>query len=324
MAGMSSDKKSMFKREKGYFESLLWAVVFFLIIVNVALKIVSDYWDATVEYNSQRDLQAVHDFADAKQDTDLSIFLIGTSRLRHALNQGFSPTTPVKLPDGRTVTMMTIGVDSASFSSFDHVTEDVLAADPDYLVIERHLLINDSRVGGEKMTSTLWVLMAIDGFIDRAIVRRVSREEEWEISRKGHYIDCLTDFSKPLLDKTLAYNQERDFYDLEGDEPQATRDFIRRARAQGIKVIIIFFAPHTEELEKYGYPLHYLDVASFDHDPTKEELLPEQSDEVKWWFYWPREEKASQFCDFTHYNDKGRNLSTQWFINRVMKLDDKL
>jgi hypothetical protein len=306
------------KREKDYLYAFLLGPIFGAVII---FYLMLDAAVAGLESNNALDLntQIIEQFDKASQDADISMIMIGNSRLRYAATFGFDPQEIVTLPDGRTMAALQFANNAAEFSYYGGFSDNILLARPDYIVLMDMLLTNLRPPG--RGAATKYSKMIYEAWIERR--KGMNSEDAWHYDRHHLQLACYAYYTPKFMNDRIAATAARDRHYLDpevNDNIPAIREFIRKARAMGTKVIILHLPLNTDVLDEYGVPYHYLNAYGLGAKPTKQQMLPELHDDVIWMNY-PEKIGRNHYCDFIHLNKAGRAKFTEWFLREIDKLD---
>ncbi len=302
------------KREKTYLFSFLLAPVFgavmilFLMLDAAVSGFASDY-----AVNLNRGI--IERFEEAQQEADVSVVMLGNSRMRYASTFGFDPEDIVDMPDGRKMAVLKFASNAAEFKIYSGVTDMILAAKPDYVVVMDMLLTNMRPP--EQSIFLRYSKMVYEAWLEK--LKGWDPKEEWTNDRHELELSCYDSYDLRLVNRRIESTAVRDRHSLDPEinsNREIARDFIAKANNYGIKVIIIHLPSNRDVLDEYGVPYYYIDSYGLDHAPDKEELLPALYDQVTWLSY-PESEGRSAYCDFLHLNPTGREAFSQWFLEQI-------
>lgn len=302
--------------EKPYFEAFLWGAVLGTVLVVSFTWMAALYWKETREFSLRKDMELIEIFGETQKESDLSMVLFGNSRLRHAATFGFFPDKKVTLPDGRTMAVVQYGIDAGSYNHFEHLIEPVLEIRPDYLVIVRNLLTNNT-ASEDRANQTFFFAQLVFHYINRAFRYHIPADYNWTIDRRGVDSTCFADFTKERLLQRINFGAERDRHMLDGPETQKMRKLIENARSRGIRVVILDLPPPVEKVRVYGKKRHHLGYPGLGFYPEAAQMLPVQHKDVLWLDYQVPAD-ITHFCDFTHLSKTGRQVFSNWFLDWVI------
>lgn len=249
---------------------------------------------------------------DGMDQSDISIIVLGNSRLRHALTVGFDPEIPVSLPDGRKATILQFGLDGAGFFNYAGMADDILALHPDYLVVMPNVLSNRRAKQPFLMDKAVTITMYLNRLLEGMDPKR-----SWLYERSYIIDQCYDGFLKKRMDQHLQLLTLRDAHDLsdENDSLRQARAFLKKAADADIKIIMLDLEPNRRMLRDLNVATHQIDYPGLGYRPVGEDLLPDLHDKIGWLTYYPVEKEA-HFCDFMHLNELGRDSFTEWFLSR--------
>jgi hypothetical protein len=297
--------------------ALVWGIVIAADVITLLYfmagqKNIERY--VTNDFNAQ----IIREFEQVKQNADLSVVLFGNSRMRHAITFGFDPKEIVRLPDGRKMAVIHFAPDAARFDLYSDVTYRVLKSEPDLIIVQDSVISNarntvPNMVGWSKTVSA---------FLER-MVTDIDDYKLWYDDRM--YVatpdECMKEFTRWGLDRQLAFNADRDRHELSEENLgyRQARDFINWALAENIKVMIVSVGSNTQMLDRFDVPSHKTDFYGLGFYPSKKQLLPENHERVRWLEGMPPLE-SSFYCDYVHYNKKGREVYTSWLLKRISEI----
>lgn len=303
--------------ETDYLFTFLLAPVFTAVLIFTSL-----IWASADSYNTVADrdqnLALLHRFLEDEKDADVSVIMLGNSRLRHALNFGYDPSGTVRLPDGRMLAALQFSDNASEYRVYEYMESDILLIHPDILVILDTLLSNRSR---PYSWATRYGRMAYDLFENRlnGTARRLkTRAERQDLMKR-----CYSSFNAVQMNERVKSTAWRDAHSLDMDVNGRNLEGIRRlvdlAVKAGIRVVIVSLPPNMAVLDRYHVPSHVLDFYGLGFQPRHEQLLPDLADKVTWLPYNAPHDSA-YYCDFVHLNSQGRAQSEEWFLDNIARL----
>lgn len=306
--------------ERDYLFSFMLAAVF-----AAALIIVAVIWASADSINTvnstDQNLALLRTFGEVKKETDVSVIMLGNSRMRHAVNFGYNPEEVTKLPDGRTMASLQFSNNASEYRSYDYMESDFLFLHPDVIIILDALL---SIQRFPYPMATAYGRMVVDLFNNR-INGLATREKTWE-ERQDLMPSCFGSYNANSMNERIKTTAFRDAHSLDPKVNERNIVGVRRlidlAVKAGIKVVIVSLPPNHEILRRYNVPDHILDFYGLGYQPTHEQLLPELHDKVTWLTY-PAPDDTAYYCDFVHLNSKGREQSQAWFLKEISDLTKK-
>jgi hypothetical protein len=304
--------------EKRYLFSFLISlclsiVLIFTLILTAAVN------DNKFVYFSEKNLEQLSRFSEIKKGSDISLVLLGDSRLRHALREGFEPEKKIRLESGKDVVLLQFAVNAAQYMDFHSMSSDILEAKPDFLFIGRQILSNARASEQKPVIYSRLVYSYLENLIKRP--DEISLKKLWKEDRSG-LEECFDELTVSMMKTRLEATRNRDHHSLnlsENRNLKLLREFLDSALKNGIKVVVYHIYPNNEILEHYGVPLHELDAQGLGFMPEEKELLPNNYDKVRWVQYKPPTDKR-YYCDFVHLNHEGRVLFKGWFENVLENL----
>lgn len=252
----------------------------------------------------------INRFIETGTETDISVLIIGDSRVRHAARFGIEAGDTLTLQNGKKVAALQFSIDAAEFSDFAALESALLTTRPDYLFIGRQMLSNNRPAVPPMALSSYWVA--------ESIIRKLgnrSAEQVWQESRAGTEACYDGQLTRRMLALTLQAIAARDKHSLDPEtNPNLAgiRDFIEKIRRHGTKVVILHLMPNMDAMERLGAPLHLFDAYGIGRFPAQKELLPEQHDKVIWLEYQGKRGEKD-YCDFVHLNESARPDFREWF-----------
>lgn len=248
----------------------------------------------------------------ATEPGDIKVVVLGNSRVRYGFAHGFDPAEPVKLPDGRTMHVVQFSEDVALFEQYQALWPYIIMAKPDLIVFTDMLVSTQRRAAKVSLTNMSDVIF---GALTRVVTGRTA-EEEWDAARRNINDNCPEVLKSTHVQDRLIFTAHRDNHALENNpNADAARAALRQAQMAGIPVAMLRFPSNTPAYEPYNVPRHLIDFYGLGYVPTPEQFLPEQYKDVKWLEY-PRP-SPDQYCDFVHFNPKGRESFTEWLLARI-------
>jgi hypothetical protein len=300
--------------EEAYLYALALGFALAVIVVVIAVK----YSAASrVEDSSIHDISNVERFAGTSKKADYSIIMLGNSRLRHAIRTGFTPDDYLILENGQKLAVLQYAINGAQFKDFVYMTDDILRAQPDYLLIVDSVISNARSMDNIGAILSKIVFEHLTGFLTGR-----DPQQYWQQERAELVESCYGKYTREMVRARIKTTRERDSHSLDpavNENVGLVRDFIRQALTQKIKVIILTLPPNLEILEQHKIPVYMLDFYGLGYVPTPEQLLPELHDEVLWWNYVHPFGKEN-YCDFVHLNEEGQPIFEKWFLGKIQEL----
>ncbi len=256
---------------------------------------------ATMGSEPLQDKRKEHDLAllEAFQQKDAAtkVVIIGNSKLRYAT----LPEAELEAAAARAgldAAFVRLLSNNAVFSHFDYALEPLLEQQPDIIVIQAPLLLQEPAADLSRFQFfqqyVRWRL--IGGTIEGVDPHQIQ-----------HDLVCNPNVSDQMhADYRDRIERQRN-YEASGENGAAAVEFIRRARERGIHVVAVT-APVTSRLQVYLEAVG--DVAML-----REQALPRAPDN---WHY--QDTVADdQFCDPMHLAPAGRAAYTAWLIEQVSR-----
>lgn len=304
-------------REKDYLFSFLLGPMFAFVIIFYLLM---DSAVSAYESNNALflNLQLVEEFKGAKDDADVSMILLGNSRLRYGADFGFDPSELTTLPDGRKMAALQYANNAAEFGVYGKIADHILLARPDYIVILDMLLTNSRPPG--RSPAVKFAKMVYDAWMAKS--RGLDPEEAWRSDRVNRQSSCYAYYTLDFMNNRIGSTAKRDRHSLDpeiNENLADIRDFIAKAEESGIDVIILHYPVNSDILDRYDVPYHYLNNYGLGYAPEKEAILPQSYESVTWMAY-PAKLDKSHYCDFLHFNKKGRAAFSEWFLDEIARM----
>lgn len=302
------------KREKDYLFSFLLGPIFGFVMIFFLLM---DSSVSAFEGNNALflNLGLIKQFEEAREDADVSMILLGNSRLRYGSTFGFDPAALTTLPDGRNMASLQFARNAAEFKTYSEYTDRILLARPDYIVILDMLLTNSRPP--DRSPVIKFSKMVYEAWMERW--RGMEPQDAWQRARTDRQNSCYAYFTLDFMNNRIETTASRDRHSLDPEENAnlaLVREFIGKAVDRGIKVIVLHYPMNRSILDRFDVPYHYLDHAGIGYTPAPQDVLPETHDRVIWASY-PEPLGPEYYCDFLHFNKKGRDVFSDWFLNVV-------
>ena len=127
--------------ERDYINAFYLAPVFAMVLIFYSVMH-SAVGGSVISYDIDQNLVYMDEFKEAKKQADISIVMLGNSRLRNSVEFGFDPKKLVDLPDGRKLAAIQYTENAAKYLSFEYLEGHILSAKPDYLLYVNSILTN--------------------------------------------------------------------------------------------------------------------------------------------------------------------------------------
>ena len=305
-----------FREEREYLNSffigpVLGLAVIFYLLMTAAIG------SNKVNYEFDHNIEIMDTFKDSASKADVSLVILGNSRLRNGVTFGFDPGKLADLPDDRKLAVIQYAENAGIYKHFEYLEGHILDAKPDYLMIVKPVLTN-SRAADDL---SIYYARIVYDYIKDIFFKRDAHKAWWN----ARYLPeerCFDELTPAQMQSRLETTENRDQHSLNpvtNTDLANAREFIRTALSSGIKVILLDIPPNMEVLDHYNVPRHVLDFHGIGYTPSYEELLPELHDRVLWWEYEDTGGKK-HFCDFVHFNEPGRELMSQWILEKIRRL----
>lgn len=238
----------------------------------------------------------------ANSPSQLKVVILGNSTIKYGTaidEESFSFTGSDKIRVIRIVNNW------ANFSDFSPLTEQILNLRPDLIVMQTDLL---GRV------------RLIEHFTKPAQLQRYLK---WRAFGPGDW-DPLNLNQAELQTDQVDYNDksEQRFerrrksltewqgIDLDGPDAKQANDFIESARQRGISIVLLYtpVTARVEPLEK-TIQQHLSGAVNRQLEHEGVTLLE-----------YPSEMDDSQFSDFVHMNERGREIYTKWLVPELLRI----
>ena len=306
--------RTVLLRERKYLWAPFWGALFFVMMILGTIFWFLHY-NLTVAYNNDFNGDLLAQFAEHKKETDLSVVMLGNSRLRNATRAGYSVAEIFTLPDGRTVTFLQLAKNAATLQAYEGLLPQRLNARPDVLVIQDSLVSNFKTA---RFVPIDLFRAALDFYIDR--IKAVRPYDKWYEMRSTP-IECKPrKYDRQEMENYLNYKSNvRHTLGDENPNFVLSQGLVRNALALGTAVVMLRIDPYVDYFNRMEVPLHRSTFHGFGREPTHEELLPDDYGHVLWWRY--TETKDENYCDMIHVNDKGAEAFTNWLFKGIQKAD---
>lgn len=306
--------RTVLLRERKYLWAPFWGALFFVMII-LGTVFWFLYYTLTTAYHEDFNGDLLAQFAAHKADTDLSVVMLGNSRLRNATRAGYSVEKVYSLPDGRTVTFLQLAKNAAALEAYRRLLPEILHLRPDVLVVQ------DSLVSNFKTARFMPIDLfrtALDFYIDR--IKTVSPYEKWYEMRNTP-VECKPrKYDREEMENYLNY--KRNIRHTLGDENPnfvLSQGLVRNALALETTVVMLRIDPYVDYFNRMDVPLYRSTFHGLGREPTHEELLPDDYGNVLWWRY--TETKDENYCDMIHVNENGAAAFTDWLFKGIQKAD---
>ncbi len=301
----------LLKYEKKYFWSFLWALILAADMIAVSFFMAGER-NMSRYIANDFNAEIISKFEKAKEKSDIGVILLGNSRLRHATTEGVDPDSIIRLPDGRRMAVLQFAYNAGRFDLYDALTPYILRAHPDLIVIQNSVISN-APGASPKLVKISGIV--VDYF--RKILTRYDERREWSADRHTLLIQCEARFDKAYMAQRISF-MKKDHHSLikENQGYVMAQNFLRQARAAGIRVVVLNLRPYTDLMARYAIPLDLVDFHGLGFYPTPEQLLPGLYSDLKWDSYQAPDE-STQFCDDVHLNATGRKVFTSWLNKKI-------
>ena len=231
----------------------------------------------------------------------MRVVTLGNSRLRYATFRDAAMAKLARRKGAGDMAFLRLVNHWAVFEDFQAVADELLAADPDIIVLQLELLgiePSDRRrrvVLGNYLAWQLFGIRAWNPFYFN------QRAAQFQLVCPNVHSDL--DYRGRLRERR-AWMSEREF----GRSAALARDFVLQAAARGVRVLLVT-VPKTARMEA---------ALPSDRDSLLEAAtaLERNHDNIILLRY-PREIPDGRYCDFEHLNAAGRALYSEWLIEQV-------
>lgn len=303
--------------EREYLNAFYLAPVFAMVLVFYAVMH-SAISGSKISYDFDQNIRIMEEFIEAEKLADLGIVMIGNSRLRNGATFGFDPKELAVLPDGRKLAAIQYTENAAQYLSFEYLEGYILDAHPDYLLIVDSVLTNALAIDDMMIHYARLVM----GYIT-SLFKEEDYHGNWWAVRTGPEKNCYDVYTGRMMKIRIETTAGRDHHDL---SPETNRNianmrkFIKTALDNGIKVIVLNIPPNMEVLEQFGVEPHILDFYGLGFRPKPEQILPDDYRRVIWLDY-KHPNGQEDYCDFVHFNEKGRAIFSEWLKQELGTLE---
>jgi hypothetical protein len=276
-----------------YAGAILAAVILALLPISATDEVRKP--NSFVEYNSARIAEA----ADSRRGG--FVILLGNSKLKYAtdidkIREHYSIENPGKPPS-----LVRIVYNDAVFADLGDIPETVLGANPDLIIVQADLVLNDRSIGQVLrllQAYARWRLFPSDGKIILTDINNAALQYE---------TPCRNDFNIERLEKFLLRIANPDTSgSIEHENARAALAFMNRARERNIPVAILPLINHPRAMAEIG---------------NERDLLLERAitdvDVALWQTPMSVGIGSDDFCDFVHLNDAGRTKLSIWLARMI-------
>ncbi len=234
----------------------------------------------------------------------LRVIALGNSRLKHATfdDQDFGDFGAT-LGEMR-IEYLRIVNNWAVFKDFELITDQILALEPDVVVLQLELLGLERGQVGRTILTREYIIWRLAGF-GPWNPRNVDQSE------LQFHKPCTNIQTEDALWRRLhrTYEWLRD--DTAAESPKLAREFIAKAAGRGIAVVLLGI-PLTArmEQERPSNPEHLLEIAR---------QLEADAEGVTYLNY-PEVLPDDRYCDFVHMNKPGREAFSAWLLDELVRL----
>jgi hypothetical protein len=303
-----------FRYETRYILAFGWGIVFALIAIALILAFTAR--QAQQYLALQLDEELINRLVTTQKEADLSLVMLGNSRLRHAVTFGFDPEKMVALDDGRKLTALMFARNGARFNFYSSIAPQILSLEPDILVVQDAILTQSDPGAAWYVEYSLAAFNYLNSLRTKPKLEDLWLEGRMDISER-----CFEDFTLGPVARHINLNRTQPLHSLAADNTNraAALAFIDDALEKGIRVIIVSLPADRKLGRMIGNSPHVMDFNGIGHYPGREELLPEYHGKVTWFAY-ESDAGSRFFCDFIHLNKLGRNYFTDHFLDSLRSL----
>lgn len=287
----------------------------FVVLIVVGLSFVSMNYLASGDDNIQtRAAKLIRSLDKKKQPGEISVVLIGNSRLRYAWRLGDTPDNPLTLPDGRTMRSVKISQDNGIFMQFVPLESALLEAAPDILVIQRALFYRQPDNPGR--LSKIRKLPYIMAF--KSAMWGDTGDKEWEHQQYDRV--CAENYSRRGFETRIRRHFLSGPPEDGGEPARKTRAFIQNMLDAGIRVVILRIPPNISAAEKLGVNPIKLENIHMDEIPPRDALVPTaMADQLEWIAFEERGD-IRDFCDTVHMRKDTSAEFATWFKDEIARI----
>ena len=234
----------------------------------------------------------------------LRVVALGNSRLKHATfdDHGFGDFAAT-LGEER-IEYLRIVNNWAVFKDFELITEQILALEPDVVVLQLELLGLERGALGRTLLTREYIIWRLAGF--GPWNPRNADQDELQF-----YKPCTNIQTEDALSRRLERTYEWLRDDTAAESPRLAREFIAKASSLGTRVVLLGI-PMTERMERErpSTPQHLQEIAR--------ELEAGTNGVVH--LNYPEVLPDDRYCDFVHMNEPGREEFSAWLVRELVGL----
>ncbi|MFQ5784355.1 MAG: hypothetical protein ACE5H8_05970 [Alphaproteobacteria bacterium] len=242
-------------------------------------------------------------FARTPRDGVLRVVALGNSRLKHAtLDDGDLARLADEVGAGRMAFLRLVN-NWAVFEDFEPFADDLLALKPDVIVLQLELLgAEHGRVGRQVflVDYLFWRLLGFGPWNPRQVDQR-----DLQFAKP-----CADDRDALRLRGRVRMTEAWIVDDGAGTSTKLARAFVARARAAGIRVVLLA-VPKTERMEAVRPSARDGLVAAANN--------LERADDGLRLLRYPGAFADDRYCDFLHMNDRGRAEYSAWLVRELAR-----
>ena len=246
-------------------------------------------------------LPRVEAFASSRRDTGLRVVTLGNSRLRYATFRNTGMADLSRRMGTGDMAFLRLTNHWAVFEDFQILADELLAADPDVIVLQLELLGIEPSDRKRRIVLGNYLAWQLFGAGAWNPLHYDQRNAQFLLVCKNIRNDLNY---TGRIRRRGDWMSDREF----GRSAKLARDFVLQAAARGIRVLLVTI-PKTPRMEA-ALPSDrkaLLEAAA---------ALQHESDNIVLLRY-PREIPVERYCDFEHLNAAGRELYSAWLIEQV-------
>jgi len=260
---------------------------------------------AFVEYNRARLVEFAQETARKANESPLTVVALGNSRLKYALYDDPEMSELATASLRKPVHLIRIVENWATFDSFEPLSEEILALEPDVIFMQLDLLAS-SRGDAAKR-----------GFLHQYITWNLFGSGPWnpgEVDLDGQQNGrpCYGIQGQMALLSRIRLADHWLAFETNSESARKAQRFARRAAAADIRVVWVSIpVTHLMEEHRASAPASYLHAAE---NQTK------ANGNVRLIRY-NGPNSVDRYCDFVHHGALGRAEISRWLVQRLREID---
>ena len=234
----------------------------------------------------------------------LRVVALGNSRLKHATFDDHRFGDFAAMLGEEQVEYLRIVNNWAVFKDFELITEQILALEPDVVVLQLELLGLERGTLGRTILTREYIIWRLAGY--GPWNPRNADQDELQFHKPCTNIQTEEALSR-RLERTYEWLRE----DTAAESARLAREFIAKASSLGIRVVLLGI-PMTErmEQERPSNPQRLLEIAR--------ELEAKANGVI--YLNYPEVLPDDRYCDFVHMNEPGREEFSAWLVRELVGL----